>query len=341
MVDVVSFLSCEPAKKIDVRSPYLYHDLFLRECIKNKLMAGGRPFNLSEVETMEKIYDCCCGVDVHKKILVVCLMKKSKKEIREFQTYTRDLINLAEWLVENECQMVAMESTGSYWKPLFNVLESFELKAMVVNAQHMKAVPGRKTDVKDAEWIADLLSHGLLKASFIPPKPQRELRELCAYRKSLVKMRSSELNRLQKMLEGANVKLSGTVSHIKGKSAQTLLSLSLADKVLDADLIRKLQEDKIISKNLKATPEQLARDLEGCYIRAQKIEIDIVQKHIQELDAHIEKLSDEIDDSLNSGEKEAVRKLKKIPGISDQSAQQIIAVIGTDMTRSPTDKHLC
>ena len=147
---------------------------------------------------MDKVYDICCGIDVHKKLIVACLRKGNKNVIREFGATTRELLTLADWLKESGCKMVAMESTASYWKPLYNILESSGLNAMVVNAHHMKAVPGRKTDVKDAEWIADLLQHGLLQASYIPDKDQRELRELVRYRKSLTGERSRELNRLQK-----------------------------------------------------------------------------------------------------------------------------------------------
>ena len=161
---------------------------------------------------MDKIYDKCCGIDVHKKLIVACFRCGKKQEVREFGATTRELLELADWLKEGGCEMVAMESTASYWKPLYNILESSDLNAIVVNARHMKAVPGRKTDVKDAEWIADLLQHGLLQPSYIPDKDQRELRELVRYRKSLVGERTRELNRLQKMLEGANIKLSGTVS---------------------------------------------------------------------------------------------------------------------------------
>lgn len=154
---------------------------------------------------MDKIYDNCCGIDVHKKLIVACFRKGSWQEVREFGATTRELLELADWLRDGGCEMTAMESTASYWKPLYNILESSDLKAMVVNARHMKAVPGRKTDVKDAEWIADLLQHGLLQPSYIPDKDQRELRELVRYRKSLVGERTRELNRLQKMLEGANI----------------------------------------------------------------------------------------------------------------------------------------
>ncbi len=146
---------------------------------------------------MDKIYDKCCGIDVHKKLIVACFRCGRKQEVRDFGATTRELLELADWLREGGCEMVAMESTASYWKPLYNILESSGLNAMVVNARHMKAVPGRKTDVKDAEWIADLL-----QPSYIPDKDQRELRELVRYRKSLVGERTRELNRLQKMLEG-------------------------------------------------------------------------------------------------------------------------------------------
>ena len=148
---------------------------------------------------MEKVYDKCCGIDVHKKLIVACFKQGNKQEIRDFGATTRELLEMADWLKEGGCEMVAMESTASYWKPLYNILETCELKAMVINVRHMKAVPGRKTDVKDAEWIADLLQHGLLTASYVPDKDQRELRELVRYRKSLVGGgRNRELNRLQK-----------------------------------------------------------------------------------------------------------------------------------------------
>ena len=133
---------------------------------------------------MEKVYDKCCGIDVHKKLIVACLLCGKESEIREFGATTDELLKLSDWLISAGCEMAAMESTASYWKPLYNILEYSGLSAMVVNAQHMKAVPGRKTDVQDAQWIADLLQHGLLKASYIPSKDQRELRELVRYRKS-------------------------------------------------------------------------------------------------------------------------------------------------------------
>ena len=140
---------------------------------------------------MEKVYGKCCGIDVHKKIIVACFINGRKQEIREFGATTKELTKLAEWLKEGGCEMAAMESTGSYWKPIYNIFEVYDVKAIIVNARHMKAVPGRKTDVKDAAWIADLLQHGLLKASYIPDKEQRELREMVQYRKSLTEMKAA------------------------------------------------------------------------------------------------------------------------------------------------------
>ena len=243
----------------------------------------------------EKIYDTCCGIDVHKKLLVACLNRGTEQEIREFGATTRKLLELLDWLRKNGCEIVAMESTGSYWKPLFNILESCNMPAIVVNAQHIKAVPGRKTDVNDAQWIAKLLQHGLLQPSFIPNKAQRELRELVGYRKSLVEDKTRELNRLQKMLEGANIKLSGTVSDITGKSAITLLDEVLDGKLVDKKRIEQLKMEKKLSSRLKATDEQIAEDMNGFITPLQKMMMREVRAHIKELDTHIRRLEEEID----------------------------------------------
>ena len=288
----------------------------------------------------EKVYDTCCGIDVHKKLLVACLNRGSKQEVREFGATTRELLELLDWLMKSGCEMVAMESTGSYWKPLFNILESCNMPAIVVNAQHMKAVPGRKTDVNDAQWIAKLLQHGLLQPSFIPDKAQRELRELVSYRKSLVEDKTRELNRLQKMLEGANIKLSGTVSNIMGKSAMTLLDEVLKGKAVDKSRIAQLRKEKKVASQLKASDEQLADDLNGFLTPLQTTMIREVLAHIKELDAHIRRLEDEIDRHMDEGQKEAAKKLEAVAGIGGDSAKAIISVIGTDMSRFPSDAHI-
>ena len=288
----------------------------------------------------EKVYDTCCGIDVHKKLLVACLNRGSKQEVREFGATTRELLELLDWLMKSGCEMVAMESTGSYWKPLFNILESCNMPAIVVNAQHMKAVPGRKTDVNDAQWIAKLLQHGLLQPSFIPDKAQRELRELVSYRKSLVEDKTRELNRLQKMLEGANIKLSGTVSNIMGKSAMTLLDEVLKGKAVDKSRIAQLRKEKKVASQLKASDEQLADDLNGFLTPLQTTMIREVLAHIKELDTHIRRLEDEIDRHMDEGQKEAAKKLEAVAGIGGDSAKAIISVIGTDMSRFPSDAHI-
>ena len=289
---------------------------------------------------MDKVYDICCGIDVHKKLIVACLRKGNKNVIREFGATTRELLTLADWLKESGCKMVAMESTASYWKPLYNILESSGLNAMVVNAHHMKTVPGRKTDVKDAEWIADLLQHGLLQASYIPDKDQRELRELVRYRKSLTGERSRELNRLQKMLEGANIKLSGTVRDINGKSARNLLEYILTGAPFDEANYDELYDQNVIAHNLKATKEQIIDDLNGVMSPLQRRMMKELLIHLDELNSHIKNLDDEIDNFMKPEEKKASETIQSIPGIGNTSAQAIISVIGTDMSRFPTDSHI-
>ena len=289
---------------------------------------------------MDKVYDKCCGIDVHKKLIVACFRQGNKQEIKDFGATTRELLEMADWLKEGGCEMVAMESTASFWKPLYNILESCELQAMVVNARHMKAVPGRKTDVKDAEWIADLLQHGLLTASYIPDKAQRELRELVRYRKSLVGERNRELNRLQKMLEGANIKISGTITDINGKSARNILEHILSGKKIDSAEYDILYKKKVIAHNLKATKEQIVDDLNGVMSDLQKKMMRLLLKHLDELNAIIKELDDDIDNFMNPKEKQATEMIQEIPGIGNTSAQAIISVIGTEMKRFPTDAHI-
>ena len=289
---------------------------------------------------MDKVYDKCCGIDVHKKLIVACFKKGNKQEIRDFGATTRELLEMADWLKEGGCEMIAMESTGSYWKPLYNILETCELKAMVVNAHHMKAVPGRKTDVKDAEWIADLLQHGLLTASYIPDKDQRELRELVRYRKSLVGELNRELNRLQKMLEGANIKISGTITNINGKSARNILEHVLTGKQIDSAEYDILYEQKVIAHNLKATKEQIIDDLNGVMSGLQRRMMRVLLNHVDELNTHIKELDNDIDNFMKPDEKKAAEVIQDISGIGNTSAQAIISVIGTDMSRFPTDSHI-
>src|SRR3981081_1541837 len=184
---------------------------------------AARQLTLGGSGRMQVVHERCCGLDVHKKTVVACVLTPDGREVRTFGTMTRELLRLSDWLDEQRVSHVAMESTGVYWKPIYNILEDQGMELLVVNAQHMKAVPGRKTDVKDSEWIADLLRHGLLRASFIPDRGKRELRELVRYRRTLINQRADVVRRLQKGLEGANIKLGDVASDVMGASGRAML----------------------------------------------------------------------------------------------------------------------
>ena len=290
---------------------------------------------------MKKVYRSCCGIDVHKKLIVACFLQKSNKsEVREFGATTSELLKLSDWLTEGGCEMVAMESTGSYWKPVYNIFESAGLKCMIVNASHMKNVPGRKTDIQDAEWIADLLKHGLLEASFIPDRQQRELRELVGYRSSLIGEKTRELNRIQKVLEGANIKISGTIKNINGKSGRCLLDAIADGRKLSIEDLEQMKNEHQIAHNLKATNEQLAEDLNGVINENQVFLLKEMLKRIDELDAHIATVSGLIDKLMTEEQLLAADKITQVTGIGLTSAQAIISVIGSDMSRFPTDASI-
>jgi transposase len=240
---------------------------------------------------MQVVYHRCCGLDIHKKLIVACLLSMSAqgvhKEMRTFGTTLTDLYRLRDWLVANECQIVAMESTGVYWKPIWNVLEE-ELKLLLVNAQHIKAVPGRKTDTKDAEWIADLLQHGLLRASFVPPRPQRELRELTRYRTKLVEERARLVNRIQKVLEDSNVKLASVATDISGVSGRAILQ-ALLDGQQDPQRLAELARGRLRNKR-----DELAQAVQGTFrehhrflLQSQLRQLDFYDSQIGELDQEI------------------------------------------------------
>lgn len=284
---------------------------------------------------MDVIYRCCCGIDVHKKLIVACLRKGGKSELREFGTMTGEIKELALWLQEAGCEMVAMESTGVYWKPLYNLFELLDIKAIIVNAAHMKAVPGRKTDMKDAEWIAELLRHGLLKASFIPGREQRELRDLTRYRKSLIEERSRELNRLQKVLETANIKLSSVLTDTNGKSLRRLLEKIAANEAPDAG-----ETARLIHQSLLPKLDDIMRAMDGITTPLQRALLSQILGHIDELERRIASL-DELVERYMAEYAEALAAIDQIPGVGTRSAQVILAEIGMDMSRFPSAEHLC
>ena len=283
---------------------------------------------------MEVVYRCCCGIDVHKKLIVACLNDGGRQELREFGTATSEIKAMANWLIESGCEMIAMESTGVYWKPLYNLFELMDLNAMVVNASHMKALPGRKTDVKDAEWIADLLRHGLLKASFIPSREQRELRELARYRKSLIEERTRELNRLQKILEGANIKLASVVKDINGVSSRKLLERIIADDLPNADEASQLIHSRMLPKL-----QEIMASIEGIVTPLQRRLLSQVLDHIDDLSKRISALDTMVKDYM-TGYEAAIAAIDELPGIGRRSAEVILAEIGTDMSRFPSAAHI-
>ena len=325
---------------------------------------------------MDVLYTNCAGLDIHKKNVKVCLFKhvpngQPKIELRTYLTTTQELLKLSDWLKEQECTHIAMEATGVYWKPVFNLLEGcFEL--LVVNAQHIKTVPGRKTDASDAEWIADLLQHGLLKPSFIPSTPQRELRDLTRYRTRLTEEKASEVNRIQKTLEDTNLKLGDVVSDIMGKASRMILH-AIADGETDPHRLAALAVGRV-----RASQQQLEAALTGHVNDHHRF---LLQEHltqIQHLEQAIERVTAEIarrftpppppEEEISKGSEEetaagvehdepaeqeasssehlplswaaALVLLCTIPGIGERTAIGILAEIGTNMRQFPTAAHL-
>jgi transposase len=286
---------------------------------------------------MEILFARCCGLDVHKRTVVACLLTpgvegQPTKEIRTFGTMTNDLLALSDWLAAAGCTHVAMEATGAYWKPIYNLLED-HFAVVVVNAAHIKAVPGRKTDVRDAEWIADLLRHGLLRASFIPDRPHRELRELTRYRTTLVHERANEVNRLQKVLEGANIKLASVATDILGKSGRDMLETLVAGTA-DATALAQLARGRLREKI-----PQLEQALSGQFSAHQRFLIAEQLAHIDFLDASLERVSTEIGARLRPFEPEQER-LQSIPGVGRRTVEVLLAEIGADLRRFPSARHL-
>ena len=286
---------------------------------------------------MEVVYERCCGLDIHKRSVVACVIVPGpgatpRKEIRTFSTMTPDLLALADWLGGHGVTHVAMESTGVYWQPIYNLLED-RFTLLLVNARHVKAVPGRKTDVRDCEWLADLLRHGLLRASFVPDRPQRELRELTRYRTSLIQERAAEVNRLHKTLEGANIKLASVATDIMGASGRQIVA-ALIDGTTDAALLADLARGR-----LREQLPDLERALTGRVGAHQRFLLAQQLAHIDFLEATIAQVSAEIAERLRPFEP-ALERLDTIPGVGRRIAEVLLAEIGADMSRFPSARHL-
>lgn len=298
---------------------------------------------------MEVVHEVCAGLDLHKRSVMACVLKsagargRTDANVKQFGTSTGDILEMADWLKAQGVQHVAMESTGVYWKPVWNLLEShFEL--LLCNAKHIKQVPGRKTDVKDSQWIAQLLRHGLLRASFVPPRPMRELRELTRMRVQFVEERTRALARMEKILEDANIKLGAVASNLNTKSARAIIKAIIGGET-DPETLADLALGR-----LKAKLPQLRRALLGGLREHHRFLLGLHLDAVERIEAQIEAIDRRIDElartdtgSMGGGGHpmgRAVELLQSIPGISEVSAEGILAEIGTDMSRFRTSGHL-
>jgi len=285
---------------------------------------------------MEVLHPRCCGLDVHKETVVACVRLaidgKTVKEVRTFSTTTASLIALSEWLTETKCTHVAMEATGVYWKPVWHILSDEDFELVLANAAHIKNVPGRKTDVKDADWTSDLLAHGLIRPSFVPDHPTQEMRTLLRTRKQLVREKSSHILRIQKTLEDANIKLDSVITDIMGLSGRKMIEALIAGEKDPAKLAR------LADRRVKASQETLREALRGRVTRQHRF---LLRLHLDQIafDAAIAKIDAEVEVGI-APFRTAVEQVSSIPGIKDLGARLVVSEIGTDMSRFATDAHL-
>lgn len=286
---------------------------------------------------MERIYERCAGLDVHKETVVACLRAldergQPKSEVRTFGTTTSELLTLADWLSEHRVSHAAMESTGVYWKPVFYLIESV-CELILVNPGHVRMLPGRKTDIQDSEWLAQLLEHGLLRGSFVPPEPIRELRDLTRYRKKLIQQRAAEANRVQKLLEDANIKLASVATDVLGASGRAMLKALIAGERDGARLA------SLAKGSLRKKEARLTAALTGRFSRHHAFVLGQILAHIDELEGHITAFDRQVEECLRPFAQE-LDLLQTIPGVGRRTAEVIVAEIGTDMSPFPDAAHL-
>ena len=286
---------------------------------------------------MEPIYTSCCGLDVHKKSIQACVRRiaeggKIQEQIRPFGTMTQDIMDLADWLSQEEVTHVAMESTGVYWKPIYNVLEG-RFNILLVNARHVKNVPGRKTDVKDCQWIAHLLQSGLLKGSFIPDRAQRELRDLTRHRTKLVDQRTSVVNRVHKVLEDANIKLGAVATDVMGKSGKDMIRALIEGRQDSSEIA------EFARRQLRGKIPQLRLALHGYVTDHHRFMLGELMDHLDYLDEQIDRFSQRIEE-VSRPFAEAIEEVARLPGFEKRAAQNVIAEIGVNMDQFPSSDHL-
>jgi len=286
---------------------------------------------------MEVVHPICAGLDVHKETVVACVRHMSggkvKTEVRTFATTTGALLELSAWLGAGQVTHIAMEATGVYWKPVWHILADGDFELLLANAAHVKNVPGRKTDVKDAEWLADLLAHGLIRASFVPDQPTQQMRDLLRTRKQLVRERISHTQRIQKALEDANIKLDTVVTNILGLTGRRILQRLIDGETLPEALAT------LAHRNIQASQGQLEAALRGRVTPHHRFLLKLHLGQIDALDAAIASIDKEVEGNLEPF-RAAIELLSAIPGISQLSARVILSEIGLDMSRFETAGHL-
>ncbi len=286
---------------------------------------------------MEVIHSRCAGLDVHKETVVACVRlvtgSQIHQEVRSFSTMTRSLYELAEWLASQGVTAVAMEATGVYWKPVWHVLEASDFTPVLANAASIKSVPGRKTDVNDATWIADLLAHGLIRGSFVPERPIQELRDLTRTRKQFVRQRTQHVQRIHKVLEDANIKITSVITDITGKSGRSFLAAIIAG---ETDPLKLAQ---LGSSRLQATPAQLAEALRGHVTPHHRFMLKFYTGQVEATDCAIAELDTEVADLLQPF-RDAIANVTTVPGIANTTAAAIVSEIGIDMSHFPTAANL-
>jgi transposase len=286
---------------------------------------------------MEVLYERCCGLDVHKETVVACLRLvvdgKIVKEVRTFKTLTASLMALSEWLAENNCTHVAMEATGVYWKPVWHILSGGGFELILANAAHVKNIPGRKTDIKDADWVSDLLAHGLIRPSFVPDSQTQEMRTLMRTRKQLAREKSSHILRIQKTLEDANIKLDSVITDVIGISGRKMIEALIAGENDPAKLAR------LADPRVKASRETLRDALQGRVTKSHRFLLRLHLGQIDALDAAIAELDREVEDII-APFRIAIEQVTTIPGVKDISARTILSEIGIDMRQFPSEANL-
>lgn len=286
---------------------------------------------------MEVLHPHCAGLDVHKESVVACMRHmvdgKVSSEVKTFRSTTQELTALSDWLSGEHCTHFAMEATGIYWKPVWHVLSDGEFELVLANAAHVKNLPGRKTDVNDAAWLADLMAHGLIRASFVPDEPTQQMRDLLRTRKQFVRERSSHTQRLQKTLEDANIKLDSVVTDILGLTGRRIIEALIDGQTAPQALAT------LAHRNIKATAAELEASLRGRVTAHHRFMLRLHLDHLDAVDAAIARIDKEVDGNVEPF-RAAIEMLSTIPGISSLTAEVIVSEIGIDMSRFPTEGHL-